>query len=685
MIGRCGDAGDAGMTTTEARLGAHAGDTEHRYRPHLDGLRTVAVYLVVAFHAGLGKFSGGFVGVDIFFVLSGYLVTSILFRSLTATGKTNRRRFYSRRVRRILPASLVTLLLTALVFAAIATPADAFGVLDGFRAACLFVANWYFIHQSVDYFAANVNSNPVLHFWSLAVEEQFYLVWPLLLGGLFIVSGRVGRWRWWVLRGTVAVLAAASMIEAWHLGHANLSRAYYGTDSRAYQLLAGAFLAVTPQLFRLVSPARRVFRALALPALLMLIVLATSIMSMSVITRGLAVAFFTSVLIVALEHSPGGTANRWLSTRPMTDLGKVSYGTYLWHWPVIVLLTYRWSISPAPLFAITVVAATGLATISYHMLEHPIRVSSMLSQYQRPVIAVGLTASVLMGLLLTPAILSGNTSVAGAHGLDWRSALTDIPPLPDCLRRPAFDCTVVKGEHPRVLLMGDSMARMWIPAFEKIAKRESLTLSVASSAGCPWQDGIVQQGPIEQREACLRHKRDWYTRVVSALNPDVVVLAEYAYDDPTNSVNFVLPSGRLVSIDNPDFEPALQRATALSLRRLRAPKRKLVLISPIPTPPVRFFNPLSCLSTGKAPKLCGFRANAAVTPLERYFRRRAANESDVKVIDLNRVVCPRWPRCEAVERNTIVWRDLHHVTAMYATSLAPEIEAVLRQQAILRP
>ena len=294
------------MATTEAQAGAGTGETHLRYRPHLDGLRTVAVYLVVAFHAGLRRLSGGFIGVDIFFVLSGFLVTSILLRDLATSGRLNRRRFYSRRVRRILPAALATLVLTALAFFVIATPADVFEAMGGFRSACLFVANWYFIHQSTDYFAANVNSNPVLHFWSLAVEEQFYLLWPLVLGGLFVLSRRAGRGRWWVLRIAVAVLALASAIEALHIGNTNLDRAYYGTDTRAYQLLAGAFLALTPQLLRLAPAARRVIRALAMPSLLALVVFATSTFSMSPITRGLFVAVFASVLIVALENASAG-------------------------------------------------------------------------------------------------------------------------------------------------------------------------------------------------------------------------------------------------------------------------------------------------------------------------------------------------------------------------------------------
>lgn len=678
--------------TTEAHAGAGTGETHLRYRPHLDGLRTLAVYLVVAFHAGLGRMSGGFIGVDIFFVLSGFLVTSILLRDLAASGRVSRRRFYSRRVRRILPAALATLVLTALAFFVIASPADVFEAMGGFRSACLFVANWYFLQQSTDYFAADVNSNPVLHFWSLAVEEQFYLLWPLVLGGLFVLSRRAGRGRWWVLRIAVAGLALASAIAALRIGHTDLDRAYYGTDTRVYQLLAGAFLALTPQLFRLAPAARRVIRTLAMPSLLALVAVATSAFSMSPITRGIVVTIFASLLIVALENSRAGAAKRFLSTRPMTYLGRVSYGTYLWHWPVIVLVTYERHISPLPLFAIAVVSATGLAILSYHALERPVRTSRSLERYKGPVIAVGFTASILVGLLLMPAVLGGGSAtvdVAGAKSgsgtrLNWRSAFYDIPRLPDCLDAPASKCTIVRGTHEHLLLMGDSIARMWIPTFEKIAKERSLTLSIASHQGCPWQAGIVYQGTLAGRTACQRHRDDWYARVVSALHPDIILLGQHAYDDPSAPNKFVTSNGQRLNIAMPAFEPALRRVSEQSLRALRAPGRKLVILRPPPSPPSGF-NPLRCLSTGKAPRSCGFNATVPPTPLERYFENVAADEPDVELVDLDRLLCPRFPRCDAVVRNMIAWRDLAHVTGTYAASLAPRVESILRHQAILAP
>src|SRR4029077_3998562 len=184
------------------------------------------------------RFSGGYVGVDVFFVLSGFLVTRLLLRDLTGTGRIGFGRFYARRFRRLLPAAFVALTVTAAVFTAVASPVEVLNAVGGFKAAFLYSTHWDFIHQSANYFRADLTGNPVLHSWSLAVEEQFYLLWPLLLGGLYVVARRFGPRQWVVLRGTVAAGAVASLTWAWLLKGSNPNRAYYGTDARAYQLLA---------------------------------------------------------------------------------------------------------------------------------------------------------------------------------------------------------------------------------------------------------------------------------------------------------------------------------------------------------------------------------------------------------------------------------------------------------------
>ena len=647
------------------------------YRPHLDGLRCVAVYLVVAFHAELASFHGGFIGVDIFFVLSGYLVTRILLRDLASANRVDLPRFYARRFRRILPAAAATLIITGIAYAAIATPVRALDSAGGFRAAFLYVANWHFIAQATNYFATNAKSSPVLHFWSLAVEEQFYFVWPLLLSALYLISRRAGRGRWWVLRSFIVIGACASAIAAVRIGETRLERAYYGTDTRAYQLLAGALLAMTPQLFALGTRFARSARWTAAIGLFGLLAVGSSLFHFTAIWRGVVTVALTFALIVALEASSTGAVRRALSQPHVAYLGRISYATYLWHWPLIILATQNHTFDPIALFGISALGATALAALSYHVLEHPIRSSRALDSYRGPVIAIGLTISVVAGLAVAPAILRWRTNASadvsavsvdvpsintGSTKLvDWRIARNDRPPQSACYRRPVKYCTLVRGTGPSILLMGDSTARMWGPTLAEIAKRESLTLSIATSNGCPWQRGLVSG--LEIPRQCVRDRDDWYDRVVPQLDPDIIFVSEQAYDQPGRPFFIKRASGAKVPVSSPAGARILVAASAQSIRQLRANGRKIVLIGSTPLPRAENFNPLSCLSTGS--HNCGFRANPNRTRLDRYFAA-AAMEPDTWSLDLDHLACPRFPECDPVVNDIIVRQDHSHLTATYA-------------------
>ena len=662
---------------------AIAPDRKAHYRPHLDGLRTVAVTLVVAFHAGLGRFRGGFVGVDVFFVLSGFLVTGILLRDLGAGGRIRGRAFYARRIRRILPAAFVALVVTAFAYAIVATPAEMLDALGGFRAAFFYVANWFFIRQATNYFAANVNGNPVVHFWSLAVEEQFYLLWPLLLTGLYAVTARAGRRRWWLLRGIVLVAAAVSVIEALHIGSTNIDRAYYGTDTRAYQLLAGAALAMTPQLLRLGAAGRRAARVVTPLAIVGLLLLGSSVFDISPITRGVFVAGVTVLLLVALENTAGGITKNVLSSRPFTYLGEISYGIYLWHWPVIIVAGHGRHLTPVEMFALSLPIATALAALSFHLVEHPIRVSHVLDRIQVPVIAIGLATSLVAGALVMPAILDrGSSAIAGGGGtglrlLDWRAAKNDYAPTQTCLGEPVDRCTIVNGSGTSVLLVGDSHARMWDPTFIALANRLGWKLSLAVLPDCPWQEGMFYALQLEQ---CRRHQADWYARVIPQLHPDIVFLGEQATDDPRFfPVGTQMPENYT---DRKTFDKAVIDVSRHALQRLSSPGRKLVILEPTPLSPRGDNDPINCLSTGASPSRCVYTANPTATALERFYRS-AANDKTVWSLDLDRFVCPRLPTCDAIVHDIIVKRDWSHITATYAQSLAGPMLALLRKDHIV--
>ncbi|HEV7525362.1 MAG TPA: acyltransferase family protein [Acidimicrobiia bacterium] len=652
-------------------------------------MRCVAVYLVVAFHAGLRGFGGGFIGVDVFFVLSGFLVTGILMRDLVASGRVDLRRFYARRVRRILPASLVALVVVALVYAIVAAPAEMDAVAGGFKASFLFVANWYFVRQSVDYFATSVDQSPVLHFWSLAVEEQFYLVWPLLFGGLFIATARLGRLRWWVLRALVGSLGTASLLLALHIGATNVDRAYYGTDTRAYQLLAGALLALMPQLMRAGRELRTLFR-LAIPvAFAALLLFASGTIDLSPITRGSVAVVLTLALIVGMENGRETVFTRLLGSPPVAYLGRVSFATYLWHWPVVVIATHARHIAPVPLFVLSAVLSTLLAIASYHLLEHPIRASTGLDHRRMRVIAVGLGVSLVCAFLVVPGIVDreeGTTTTAisptGARiKLDWRAALNDIPRLPDCVGRSLDQCRVVKGSGKTMILAGDSNARMWIPAFAAIARANGMSLYVSSASGCPWERGLLLDLGASAPEiiTCREHQADFYDRMLPLLSPALVVAVDVAYDGPVLPKKLVAPNGDHITLGDPRLEADLARASKSSLAAMRAPGRKVVVVEPIPVAPT---DPLACLSKGGPIDRCKFATSLTPLGLERYIRS-LANGTHLFSIDADLLTCPRRPFCDAVVDGLIVKRDLTHLTGTFAAHLAPKMEVLLRQAGVL--
>jgi peptidoglycan/LPS O-acetylase OafA/YrhL len=662
------------------------------YRPHLDGVRTLAVYLVLAFHAGITRFEGGYIGVDLFFVLSGYLVTQLLVRDLRTSGRIDLVRFYARRFRRLLPAAFAVLLVTAAVYHAIATPAEVLDAFDAIRSSFLYSANWFFLGHATDYFGADINASPVLHYWSLAVEEQFYLTWPLLLFGLYAVARRAGPRRWTVVRGVIAAGALVSLALAFQYARTDVNRAYFGTDARAYQLLAGALLALTPQLFGFGPRARLWLQRLAPVAFLALVVLATSAVGLGPVGRGFAATIAAFTLLLALENAEGGIARRALSLPPIVYLGRISYGTYLWQWPVILVATKSFGLGSRETLLIGALVATALASLSYQLLEQPIRGSKFLDRYKVPVVAVGLAATVVGALVLLPAVLdrdSGSAQVVVAEGtatgatpvpadLDWRGARLDRPDFPDCTGRPVSACTITHGTGTSMLLVGDSHARMLLPAFEEYAKEHSIELSAAVWPVCPWQQGLFYA--IGAR-ACTEHKDDWYQRLIPRLDPDIVVLAERSTDDPVEKVEVVGPDRRKLAAGTPELETTIRETSAATVERLRADGRTVIIVEPVPVAPAGM-DPVQCLSAAEFLDQCRYLANLKPTEVEQGFRS-LATPGGVYVLDLDKWVCPYLPICDPVVDGRIVKRDVGHLTGAFSASLADDLAAYMQYTGVV--
>jgi peptidoglycan/LPS O-acetylase OafA/YrhL len=346
------------VTSSDVRPAA---DPTAGFRPDLEGLRAVAVVLVLLYHASVPGFSGGYVGVDVFFVLSGFLITGLLLREVRRTGTISLPNFYARRARRLLPASALVLLVTIVATAFMMPPLRVPEVAGDAASAALYVSNMRFAFQATDYLQAELAPSPVLHFWSLSVEEQFYVFWPAIVLLLARRGGDVGR-RIGIAAGAIAVVSFG--LSLWLTG-ANQPWAFFSLPTRAWELGLGAFLAIGAA-----HLARIPVRPAAVMAWMGLAMVALSgiVLSTSTPFPGVAALLPTigSALMIAGGFRQSALApGRWLSTAVPSFLGRISYSLYLWHWPLLVLPAVAlgtalpwWARGALVLLAVVLAAAT---------------------------------------------------------------------------------------------------------------------------------------------------------------------------------------------------------------------------------------------------------------------------------------------------------------------------------------
>ena len=427
------------------------------YRPALDGVRAVAVLGVMLFHGGAPWLPGGFLGVDAFFVLSGFLITSLLLAEFDGTGRIRLGAFWGRRARRLLPALLVMVVFVLAVFRFL-LPANETALLRGDALSTLvYVANWRMIYRGADYFTVTAAPSPLQHAWSLGIEEQFYLLWPLLLVVFFLWKS---PHRYAVLAVACAVGAALSAVASGLLFRpADVNRAYFGTDSRAQALLIGCALAVV--LARWSLPVRAVAVAAAVGLALDAFIWTHAHGSDGWLFRGglLVDAVAVAAILGFVTVQPSGWLGSALAFAPLVWLGRISYGVYLWHWPLFALLTsQRSGLTGFLLLALRIGSTIAVAAVSYYLIEQPIRTGrirrlpALRRRWVAASVAVACVASVgLLALVATVPRSTGPVAPVYARPTTVPSPSANaVAPVNRPGRQP--------GQEPRVTFFGDSVS-----------------------------------------------------------------------------------------------------------------------------------------------------------------------------------------------------------------------------------
>ncbi|WP_164990566.1 acyltransferase family protein [Agromyces albus] len=681
--------------------------TGRAFRPDLQGLRAIAVLLVLVYHTGVAVLPGGYIGVDVFFVISGFLITGHLLTALAERRGIDFADFFARRARRILPAALVVAAATVAAGIVITPPLEQPRLLGDAIAAVLFVPNVRFAVEGADYLAEDEPS-VFQHYWSLGVEEQFYLVWPALLALGFLLLRRAGRRHRrrtspgrtdaetasFVVAFVAVLVIVSSLAVCLAQSQAAPSWAFFGLPARAWEFAAGGLLAA---LLR----RRPAWLDGGLGAAAGWVGIA-SIMAAALAFNGnlgypgiwAAIPVAGAVLAIA-----GGDANHAaspravLGSRPFVFVGAISYSLYLVHWPMQALpqsTLVTGGDVPVPVRLLLAAASVPLAWVMYRMVEVPFRrPRGRIARRPARAIAAGLAASAALAVVcLTAAQVGPARAVGPPDPPTARSEVPELAPSPAATGPVPVDLmpSLAAAEHdlpsiyetgcelgrlstdpsgcsagslgPRVATFGDSHTAHWVPAFEELAVRGLIRLSNHSKSSCPSVDIPATFRGSEDYPECDR----WRTAVLERLRadpPDVVVLANYAGNE------FAVPDGEVAE----RWREGLERTIRL------LPEETLVVV--IAETPDLGFNPATCLSVHRDDlSPCAPQRTDALAGKIGEAELAATAAAGARLIDLSGWFCDA-SACPPVSGNVLVYRDSHHVTATFARAMADVIGAEL--------
>ena len=700
------------------------------FRRDIEGLRAIAVLVVLLYHADLGPTSGGFLGVDVFFVLSGYLITSLLMKDLLLRGGRALPRFWGRRARRLLPASLLVVIVTLIAGRFMLDPLSQSDLANDALWASGFLINIKFA-MGDGYVVSQSMPTPLLHFWSLAVEEQFYMVWPLLLYAL-------SRVRWQTRRYALAIMAGlflqSLLAFVWFSEWAR-TPSFFLLPTRAWELIAGAMLALTGGAVLRLSPTVR-----ASAAWFGLFIIGYCVVTYDD-TMNLGYAALLPVLgtVAIVAASGSGHLNEpaaYLGMRPMVWVGQRSYGIYLWHWPMLVLIDAKFGPLSAPARIVVLVASVGVAALSFHYLENPVRQSAWLAAVPRrslmlgaSMVAVGALAAVVM-INLPNDIEGGGVAAAptlpqaAADSLVTSTAVSNIG-VTGSTTTPG-PTTTLQPLPPLVPL--DELLAAQLIALNDGAQITEVPSNVDPSVqgvrsdkpwiyndGCMLKDGTVEPNVCEYGDLTsptvialfgdshaaqwfpaleeLSNTRGWKLIVFAKsgcptadvrirrtfLDPECIAWRAKVVEQLTVAKPTVLvmssapydPGGSDVGLDSDDV---WRRGLTTTLEQIRPTTEKLLIIGDTPLPIHQIPN---CLS--KQPRNvrgCLAPREDSVDVSRVQLEGEVAGQHDAGFVSVSDWLCGTW-ECPVIIGNMILYRDNNHISATASKYFAPFLAAVM--------
>ena len=675
------------------------------HRVDIDGLRGVAVLLVVLFHAGVPWLAGGYIGVDVFFVISGYLITGLLIDEHARSGRVSLTDFWARRIRRIIPALAVVVIATLTAGWWILLPWEFDSLLHSARATVLSIANIHFWQSSGGYFADNVEQEPLLHMWSLGVEEQFYLALPLVV----VAALRLGRRH--TVTATLATLGVASL--AWSIVEVTNDQqaAFYLPQFRAWELLVGSGLALArPTLRRIPTTVANTMTWTGLATIVAAALWYTDRTRFPG-TTALAPVLGTAAIIAAgVTTHTSGTAQRLLGTTPMQWIGRWSYSWYLWHWPALVLVRQHQRTDSLPRDLLVSTTTLALAATSWRYIEEPFRRSTGRTSPRRALAAGALVVAVLAGTVTTtlalrertteitlPAVTTAgsgatsSTSPGWPDDVDWSdTALLDeleasraIPRVActgiDMVRPFDPECELLPGDR-YLVLVGDSHAAHLAAPLLQVARANGWGMRIASLAACPVLPGVVVANESGTLEACTLWADDVLADIEAHAEQIAVVVTSARsgwYMPGDGYTDESIWEAHIVGADSVERSVELwQQGVARHADLLAALDVPLVWVHDVPEFRER---PSECLPYRSVDD-CSTpreRASAYRSPALVAEAAALADRTGVVTIDPFDTFCTI-DSCRPVRGRTILYRDGDHLTIDGALLLVEELDRALR-------